>query len=110
MVCTNVVHVNGLGLTLHINPIMKFIYACYKRNYLIAIYVHVSVEHETCNYNCKSGKCILCHVKQCKCKCKNKYIYRILNVKKCKKCDFYLSRGDFVIFWWNGPLPKKNKK
>jgi hypothetical protein len=28
MVCTNVVHVNGLGLTLHVsvNPIKKFIY------------------------------------------------------------------------------------
>jgi hypothetical protein len=56
----------------------------------------------------KSCKSILCCVKQCKCKCKNKYIYRILNVKKC---DFYMSRGDLIkvlaIGQPNGPLPEK---
>jgi len=46
-------------------------------------------------------KFILCHVKQCKCKCKNKsfiwfyivvqnkYTYMVFNVKQCKKCDLY---------------------
>jgi hypothetical protein len=49
---TSVVHVNGLGLTLHVsvNPIMKFIYILCKC--LIFIYNHVSVivhvEHEMC--------------------------------------------------------------
>ncbi len=31
-------------------------------------------------------------------------------VKQCKKCDFYLRRGDFIMFLMksqlNGPLPK----
>jgi hypothetical protein len=68
------------------------------------------------------------------CKCKNEYIYIILhgpiklslsiymymilhgyvNTKKCKKCDFYLRRGEFIMFWMisqlNGPLQKKKKK
>jgi hypothetical protein len=32
-------------------------------------------------------------------------------VKQCKKCDFYLRRGDFIMFLMisqlNGPLQKK---
>ncbi len=61
----------------------------------------------------KPCKLILCCVKQCK--CKPKYIYIILcgSIKKCKckkytylydftwlckKCDFYLRRGDVIMF------------
>jgi len=36
------------------------------------------------------------------------------NVKQCKKCDFYLRRGDFIMFLMinqqNGPLKKKKKR
>ncbi len=35
-------------------------------------------------------------------------------VKKCKNCDFYLRRGDFIMFLkisqLNGPLRKKPSK
>jgi hypothetical protein len=35
------------------------------------------------------------------------------NVKQCKKCDFYLRRGDFIMFLMinqqNGPLKKKKQ-
>jgi hypothetical protein len=34
------------------------------------------------------------------------------NIKQCKKCDFYLRRGAFIIFstisQLNGPFQKKN--
>jgi hypothetical protein len=65
----------------------------------------------------KSCKIILYLVKQCnyiyiilhnpikQCKCKYLYIYMILHgyvkqckSEKCKKCDFYLKRGDFIMF------------
>jgi hypothetical protein len=79
---TFVVRVNGLGLTLrvNVNPIMKFIcIMCKCRNKYIYI--------------------ILCDPLK---KCKNIYIYMILhdyvNIQKCKKCDFYLRRGDFIMF------------
>ncbi len=65
LVWTNVMDVNGLGLTLCISV--------------------------------KSCKFIWCFVKQCKCTCKNKYNYIILCVYKT--CDFYLMRGNFIIFY-----------
>ncbi len=46
--------------------------------------------------------------------CKYIYTYKILhgNVKQCKKCDFYLRRGDFIMFFMisqlNGSLQIKN--
>ncbi len=53
------------------------------------------------------------------CKCKNKYIDIVLRgpIKQCKymtMCDFYLKRGDFIMFLkislgkW--PIAKKKKK
>ncbi len=42
------------------------------------------------------------------------YIYMILHgyIKQCKKSDFHLRRGDFIMFLMinqlNGPLKKKN--
>ncbi len=55
-VTIGVVHVNGMGLTLHVsvNPIMKFIYTSCKCKYIIFIYIRVNV---------KPCKFILCCVK-----------------------------------------------
>jgi len=55
-------------------------------------------------------------IPEIKCKCRNKYTYIILccSIKQCKKCDFYLRRGDFIMFLkisqLNGPLHKKPSK
>jgi hypothetical protein len=52
------------------------------------------------------------NIKQCK--CKSIYLYTSLHgyEKQCKQCDFYLGRGDFIMFLMmshlNGPLQKKN--
>jgi hypothetical protein len=45
-VCTSVVHVNGLGLTVRVsvNPIMKFIYTLCKCKCIEFIYIRVSVK------------------------------------------------------------------
>ncbi len=71
--------VNGLGLTFYIsvNLIINFIYTPRKCLIFIYICVSVNVKYEMCKY-------------------KNENIYMILycHVKQCKKCDFYLGRGD----------------
>ncbi len=89
--------VNGLRLTFYISVslIIKCIYTPCRCLIFIYICVSVNVKYEMC-------------------KCKNKYIYMILHdhVKQCKKCDFYLGRGDFIMFLVigqpSGPLQRKN--
>jgi len=84
---TSVVRVNGLELTLRVslNPIVKFIYTpCKCKTMYIYIYIYIYV------YMIWHG-----HVKQ----------------YKCKKYDFDLRRGDFIMFLkisqLNGQLQKK---
>jgi hypothetical protein len=86
-VFTSVVRVNGLRLTLpvSVNPIMKFIHTSCKC--IIFIYIHVNVE---------SCKFILCCVKQCKCKYKNKYIYVTLYDPISKSIYIYMILHDYV--------------
>jgi hypothetical protein len=64
----SVVRVNGLGLTLRIN-----VKQCKTK------YIHIILR---------------VHIKKFKCQNNNKYIHGY--VKQCRKCDFYLRRGDFL--------------
>jgi hypothetical protein len=52
----NVMCVNGLWITLHVNvnPIMKGIYTICKCMCPILIYIHANVEHKTCKCKCKT--------------------------------------------------------
>ncbi len=89
--------VNGLGpeLRVSVNPIMKFIYTLCKCMKLILIHFNsckwVQMENTKC-VSVKLCKFILCHVKECNSKCKNKFIYIGLQnpIKKCKCKNIYI--------------------
>jgi hypothetical protein len=71
---------------------MKFIYTPWKCKYIIFIYIHVNidVEYEMCKYKIIDKFWL-------------NYIYIMIlhgYVKQCKKCDFYLRRGDFIMFFF----------